>query len=124
MPWRAAERLKSCSILLLFMTSDSRTDKPSWIKDKKISEDFKTVECKSFDSYKDFKMDKKCYTLIRVDRNNCMIEVAICDYQHVIHRVYKGAKAQDLYLPIINDGWISELEHAAYLGKELKKAEI
>lgn len=33
-------------------------------------------------------------------------------------------KAQDLYLPIINDGWVEEKEHAAYLGKELKKAEI
>lgn len=109
---------------MTLMANDSRTDKPSWIKEKKISEDFKTIDCKPFDPYKDFKMDKKCYTLIRVDRNNCMIEVAICDHQHVIHRLYRGAKAQDLFIPIINDGWIEEKEHAAYLGKELKKAEI
>ncbi|HDN83347.1 MAG TPA: dihydropteroate synthase-like protein [Candidatus Altiarchaeales archaeon] len=36
----------------------------------------------------------------------------------------KGKNAKELYLEIIAQGFIKELSHAAYLGKELEKAEI
>jgi tetrahydromethanopterin S-methyltransferase subunit A len=36
----------------------------------------------------------------------------------------QSANARALYKTIITNGWISELSHAAYLGKELAKAEL
>jgi dihydropteroate synthase len=36
----------------------------------------------------------------------------------------QGANARALYKTIITNGWISELSHSAYLGKELAKAEL
>ena len=78
----------------------------------------------SFDPILDYAPDEKCYVLIRIDRNELKIEVAICDYKHVIHAVYRGARAQDIYYQIFRDDWITRVDHAAYLGKELKKAEI
>ncbi|MGZ4907525.1 MAG: DUF4346 domain-containing protein [Halobacteriota archaeon] len=38
--------------------------------------------------------------------------------------VVEGANAKDIYLTIIQRGWVTELCHAAYLGKELTHAEL
>ncbi len=39
-------------------------------------------------------------------------------------RVIEGTTARALYATIIKAGWVSELSHAAYLGKELARAEL
>ena len=39
-------------------------------------------------------------------------------------QVIKGKTAESVYLKIMEMGLISELNHAAYLGSELSKAEI
>lgn len=39
-------------------------------------------------------------------------------------RTIEGKDARSIYLTVIQNGWISELTHAAYLGKELEKAEL
>ncbi len=56
--------------------------------------------------------------------------MAICNYEHVVLKEFRGFKAQDLYHAIFeysdkNDNkWFTNFQHAAYLGKELKKAEL
>ncbi len=39
-------------------------------------------------------------------------------------RVIEGKEAGSLYSTIIRNGWVSQLTHAAYLGKELERAEL
>ena len=105
-------------------------ERPKWIKDKTLHPDFKVIECKPYDDYKDHKNDSGCYTLIRVDFEKYEIEVAIANYKHEILAIFKGKRAQDIYNAIFkhekenNLQWFTEKQHMAYLGKELKKAEI
>src|SRR5580698_3143824 len=96
-----------------------------------ISPEFKIISCPVYDSIKDFRRDPTgVYVLIRCDRKNSSIEVAICDKKHVIVKAFQGRKAQDLYFTIFEYEknhrleWFSRKDHAAYLGKELKKAEL
>lgn len=105
-------------------------EKPSWVKDKKVADDFEVIQVKRLDDYKDFKMDDGCYVLIRIYWDTHDIGVAICDYQHTILKEFRGIRAQDLYTAIFDYGekhkkdWFKRLDHAVYLGRELKKAEI
>lgn len=104
--------------------------KPRWIKDKSLHKDFEVIQCRPYDDYKDHKNDNSCYILIKVDFEFSEIQVAICNYQHEILKVFKGRRAQDIYHAIFeyekenNLQWFAEKQHIAYLGKELKKAEI
>jgi tetrahydromethanopterin S-methyltransferase subunit A len=45
-------------------------------------------------------------------------------YDNTLLRVIEGTNAHALYRMIIANGWVSELNHAAYLGKELTRAEF
>ena len=108
----------------------SQPYRPKWVKDKKLHKDFEIIQCKLFDDYKDFKTDNGCYVLIKVDFEFYEIQVGICNYDHEILKMFRGRRAQDLYLAIFDyeqkNGlkWFNEKTHIAYLGKELKKAEI
>ncbi|MEK6807976.1 MAG: hypothetical protein AABX75_03015 [Nanoarchaeota archaeon] len=109
------------------MTSASR---PAWVKDKKLHKDFEVIDCKPYDDYKDHDNDFGCYTLIKVDFEFWEIQVAVCNYEHEILKVFKGRRAQDIYSAIFKYEkehgleWFKGKQHIAYLGKELKKAEI
>ena len=104
--------------------------KPRWVKDKVLHKDFEVIRCKSYDDYKDHKNDNSCYILIKVDFEFYEIQVAICNYKHEMLKVFKGKRPQDIYTAIFeyekkhNLQWFAEKQHIAYLGKELKKAEI
>ncbi|PIR63097.1 MAG: hypothetical protein COU64_06440 [Candidatus Pacebacteria bacterium CG10_big_fil_rev_8_21_14_0_10_40_26] len=108
----------------------TNTERPKWVKDKTLAEDFEVINCKSYDDYKDHKNDDSCYVLIKVDFEFYEIQVAISNYEHKILKVFKGKRPQDIYTAIFeyekehNLNWFSEKQHIAYLGKELKKAEI
>ena len=69
-----------------------------------------------------FIKDPKGFFLIKVEHGS--IVVGICTNKYLLNRTVAGSKCQDIYYTIINKGWISRLDHAAYLGKELKKAEL
>jgi len=88
------------------------------------------INCPVYDPIKDFRRDPTgVYVLIRCDTAKSSIEVAICDKKHTIIKVFQGQKAQDLYYTIFEYEkkhrlkWFSRKDHAAYLGKELKKCE-
>ena len=112
------------------MPMDTIKHKPDWIKDKQVAPDFEIFKVPEWDDYKDFVMDEGCYVLIKIYRDRHEAGVAVCNYKHVILKEFRGRRAQDLYNAVLRYdsdnklGWFKRLEHAAYLGKELKKAEI
>lgn|SRR3989338_2482921 len=112
------------------MTYQSTSKRPSWVKDKTQSESFEVITCKPYDDYKDHNNDDGCYVLIKVDFEFFEIQAAICNYKHEILKVFKGKRAQDIYTAIFDYEkehdlkWFTVKQHIAYLGKELKKAEI
>ena len=103
--------------------------RPEWIKEQTKASDFEVIQAKAYDDIKDFRMDK-VYVLIRIYPEAQEIGVAICSPEHVILKEFRGKHAKDLYFTIFsyaetnNQEWFTRLDHAAYLGKELKKAEI
>lgn len=92
--------------------------------------DCKQIDCPPHHPIKDFTADPSgCYVLIRVDREAARIEAAVCNPQHEIVAVFRGKKCQDVYSAIFNaeklsTPWFQSKDHIAYLGKELKKAEL
>lgn len=101
-----------------------------WIKKQKLADEFEVIVARHLDTYKDFMLDEGCYVLIRIYRDTKEIGVGICNYNHEILREFRGKRAEDLYTAIFdysakqNKNWFKKLEHAAYLGKELQKAEF
>jgi len=69
-------------------------------------------------------LDKEGYFVIIPECKDKSIIVEYYGYDNRLLKVIKGDNARDLYISIIKNGWISELSHAAYLGKELEKAQL
>jgi len=109
---------------------DKKKSTYKW-KTQTLSEDCQTIECPVYDNIKDFKRDPTgFYVLIKVNLDDSLIEVGICDKDHNIVQIFRGQKSQDVYNAIFkyekdhNIVWFQEKTHIAYLGKEFKKAEI
>jgi len=102
-------------------------ERPKWVKDKKVADDFSVITAEKFNPWLD-KMDPSgCYLLIRVYLDSLEIGVAVCDKEHTILKEFRGTKSQDIYHEMINrqcHEYIQLFSHWCYLGKELKKAEI
>lgn len=69
-------------------------------------------------------MDKTGYFVIIPQSEKSIIVVEHYSYDNKLLRIIKGKDARNIYLTIIKNGWVTHLSHAAYLGKELMKAEI
>jgi tetrahydromethanopterin S-methyltransferase subunit A len=67
------------------------------------------------------KLDKAGYFVIHVLGDALAVEHY--DYDEKLLRVIEGRDARSIYLTLIRNGWVSQLDHAAYLGKELARAE-
>ena len=92
--------------------------KYKWVKPvEKIEE---TIEA-THDSIKDWNPDPKGYFLIRVTNR---IEVGFVTSEHNITKMIYGNNAITIYNTIVRKKLLTRLEHAAYLGKELYKAEL
>jgi len=70
------------------------------------------------------KMDKAGYFVIIPLADKGVINVEHYAYDNSLLRVIEGTTARAIYNMIISNGWVTELSHAAYLGKELVKAEL
>ena len=70
------------------------------------------------------KMDRAGYFVIVPLADKGVIVVEHYAYDNTLLRVIEGANARALYATLIANGWVTELSHAAYLGKELAKAEL
>jgi len=95
--------------------------KYKWAKQK---EEIKEIVEASYDPIKEWNQDKKGYFLIRVNHEKKQIEVGFVSNKHVITKELIGHYAIELYHTITKKKLLTRLEHAAYLGKELYKAEL
>lgn len=69
-------------------------------------------------------LDKAGYFVIIPDRSKRSITVEFYAYDHSLLGVVIGSQPKSIYFTIIEKGWITLLSHAAYLGKELARAEF
>ena len=109
---------------------NEKTPRFKW-KKQSLDHNCEIIECPAYDAYKDFRMDPSgYYVLIRLDRTVGKIEVAICTKDHQIIKIFRGKTAQELYHHIFTaekkaaKPWFDSKDHIAYLGKELRKAEL
>lgn len=70
------------------------------------------------------KLDKEGYFVILVKRSEGLLVIEHYANDNRLLRTIQGDNARDLYWTILDYSWISELSHAAYLGKELTRAEL
>ena len=86
------------------------------------------VTCKEVDIAKQAMDSSGHYILIRVDFSTRTIGARIMSPIRAYIEDFCGRQCQDVYHAILNDEratrWFTDLTHVAYLGKELKKAEI
>ena len=68
------------------------------------------------------KLDKAGYFVIHVSGGAILVEHY--SNKDELLRVVEGADARSIYLTLIRNGWVTRLDHAAYLGKELTRAEL
>ncbi len=77
----------------------------------------------SYDSKKEWSADPKGYFLIRVFPEKQEIGVRYCNYRKEPLKDIYGKDAESIVQTLVREGLISSLQHAAYLGHELHKAE-
>ena len=69
-------------------------------------------------------MDMAGYFVIVPLPGKGIISVEHYSYDDKLLRTIEGKDARSLYWTIIGNKWVTQLSHAAYLGKELEKAEV
>jgi tetrahydromethanopterin S-methyltransferase subunit A len=72
-------------------------------------------------SSESIELDPAGYFVIGVEGQ--MIVVEHYDYRERLLHVVEGEDARSVYWTLIDNGWVTRLDHAAYLGKELARAE-
>lgn len=76
------------------------------------------------ESNKPVALDKAGYFVIVPLVERGIINIEHYSYENELLRIIECSSARALYLRIIEEGWVTELSHAAYIGKELAKAEL
>jgi len=71
---------------------------------------------------KKIKLDKAGYFVIFIENTKILVEHY--SNREELLRTISGDNARDIYLTIVDNGWVSHLDHACYLGKELVRAEL
>ena len=95
--------------------------KYTWAKQKvAIKQEIKATH----DALKEWNPDPKGYFLIRVNKSKKRIEAGFVTPKHTITKSIYGKSAIEIYNTIVRKKLITRLEHGAYLGKELYKAEL
>ncbi len=84
---------------------------------------FKEVACK-LKKKTGCRLDKKGFFVVHVDSRNYRIVVEHYAYDRKLKNKFLGTKAKELCDTILDNGLVSDLGHASYLGRELAKAEI
>jgi tetrahydromethanopterin S-methyltransferase subunit A len=69
-------------------------------------------------------MDRAGYFVVLPQADKRIITVEHYSYDDKLLRVIEGKDARSLYWTIIENKWVTQLSHSAYLGKELVKAEL
>ncbi|MCL5073899.1 MAG: hypothetical protein M1308_23860 [Actinobacteria bacterium] len=69
-------------------------------------------------------LDKAGYFVIIPQPKENIITVEHYSYDNKLLQIIKGNDIRVIYFTIIKNGWVTQLSHAAYIGKELAKAEL
>lgn len=83
----------------------------------------KTIEAEKV-SNRDWIHDSEGFFLILLDREPGIIVCEHYTQEGVLNEVIRGTMAEDIAFTAIKRGLVSRLDHAAYLGRELAKAEV
>ena len=76
-----------------------------------------------YDPIKDWRMDPAGYFLIRINPVTKQLQAGLCRKDNVIEKTVSGKTAEEVYNTMLR--YVTLLPvHAAYLGKELAKAQI
>ncbi len=94
--------------------------KNKWLKPIKKAKKLKIIKARKGA----WKSDPKGFFLIKLNYKDKTIHVGYCTNKSILKYEIVGKKAQDIYHTIANMKLISLLEHASYLGEELKEAEF
>ncbi len=108
---------KDLGVDLLVLKEKRRSEKPY---DPGVEEGVEIVEAVGDD---DLVLDDMGWFVIRLDREEGLIAVVHYRARNEPDLVVKGREARDIYQTILRRGLVGRLDHAAYLGKELLKAE-
>ncbi|MBR4991132.1 MAG: hypothetical protein IKY96_08215 [Oscillospiraceae bacterium] len=85
--------------------------------------EIKVISAKYKDPQK-VKLDRAGYFVIVPKAELGIILVEHYNYANQLLRVIQGDNARDIYWTIIENNWVGEMSHAAYLGKELAAAQL
>ncbi|MFH0961894.1 MAG: DUF4346 domain-containing protein [archaeon] len=69
-------------------------------------------------------LDKKSYLLIKIDFGKMELAVGRCATNHLLTHEFRGKTAKQLSKAVIASGLLTRMDHAAYLGRELARAEV
>jgi tetrahydromethanopterin S-methyltransferase subunit A len=69
-------------------------------------------------------IDPAGYFVITPLADRLILHMEHYSYDDVLLHAIEGGSARDVYLAVVAQGWVSEMSHAAYLGKELATAEL
>jgi ferredoxin len=77
-----------------------------------------------YDSKKEWVMDKKGFFTIKPFPDEGLIRVRHYNAKHQLTSLIEGKNAEEIYNTICREKLLSDINHAAYLGSELQKAEV
>lgn len=77
-----------------------------------------------YNTWVEWKQDKVGYWLFRVDHKHKDIHAGFCRKNNMIEVVVVGDDGEEMYNTIVREGLVKSLQHAAYIGYELHKAEV
>ena len=89
----------------------------------KLSKRVKVIKA-SYDTWIQWKRDGVAYWLFRVNRQKRRIEAGYCRKDNIIEIMITGTDSEAIHNTIIREKLVTSLQHAAYIGHELQKAEI
>ncbi len=93
-------------------------------EDEQVDVKFATMEVLQAQEPSNIIMDKAGYFVILPIPKKHIINVEHYSYDNTLLRVVEGKDARSIYRTLIKNNWVRLLSHAAYLGKELEKAEL
>lgn len=92
--------------------------------DKNKNMDGVPVIAAHYDSRKEWQMDPKGFFTVKIFPEENLIRMRYYGGDHALKAVCEGRTAEELYNTVVREKWVSTLQHAAYVGCELMKAEV
>ncbi|MGE0201623.1 MAG: DUF4346 domain-containing protein [Candidatus Melainabacteria bacterium] len=71
----------------------------------------------------DMLMDPRGYMVIQVDQDRGTLVMKQYTNNGILETIIEGPSASSIYIPAVDRGLITRMDHAAYIGKELARAE-